>query len=101
MRSILKALLVTGALVAASLGGAASAAAATPSPPTLDTSHFACSNGVCEIGPGNVGMPFAMGLTAAGQQCGTEGGTTPEVTEVASGSLPLSSRAGPRCRCRW
>ncbi len=94
MRSLLKALLVTGALVAASLGGAASAAAATPSPPTLDTSHFACSNGVCEIGPGNVSMPFAMGLTAVGQQCGTEGGTTPEVTKVASGSLPPGLQFG-------
>jgi len=94
MRSLLKALLVTGALVAASLGGAASATAATPSPPTLDTSHFTCSNGVCEIGPGNVSMPFAMGLTAVGQQCGTDGGTTPEVTNVASGSLPPGLQFG-------
>jgi hypothetical protein len=28
----------------------------------MDTSAFACSNGVCEVGPGNVGMPFAAGL---------------------------------------
>jgi hypothetical protein len=94
MRSPLKALLVTGSLVVASLGGAASAAAATPSPPTLITSNFACSNGVCEIGPGNVGMPFAMGLLTAGQQCGTEGGTIPEVTKVASGSLPPGLQFG-------
>jgi hypothetical protein len=88
VRSPLKVLLITGSLVAASLGGAASAAAATAAPPTLMTANFACSNGVCEVGPGNAGMSFAAGLDAAGQQCGTEGGTTPEVTGVASGSLP-------------
>jgi hypothetical protein len=65
MRSPLKALLITGSLVAASLGGAASAAAAT-APPTLITTNFACSNGVCEVGPGNVGMPFAAGMYGTG-----------------------------------
>jgi hypothetical protein len=94
MRSPLKVLLITASLVAASLGAAASAAAATPAPPTLITTNFACSNGVCEVGPGNVGMSFAAGLDAAGQQCGTEGGTTPEVTKVASGSLPPGLQFG-------
>ncbi len=61
MRSQLKVLLITGSLAVASLGATASAAAAT-APPTMDTSTFACSNGVCEVGPGNVGMPFAAGL---------------------------------------
>jgi hypothetical protein len=112
MRSPLKALLITGSLAAAILGAAVPAAVASagaavanpkrapsPSPtpssspppaaaPTLITANFACSSGVCEVGPGNVGMSFAAGLDAAGQQCGTEGGTTPEVTGVASGSLP-------------
>ena len=37
-------------------------ATAATAPPTMDTSVFACSNGVCEVGPGNVGMPFAAGL---------------------------------------
>jgi hypothetical protein len=81
MRSPLKALLITGSLVAASLGGAASAAA-TSSPPTLDTSHFACSNGVCEIGPGNVGMSFAAGLYATAPNSPTF------LIAVVSGSLP-------------
>ena len=82
MRSLLKALLVTVALVAASLGGAASATAATSSPPTLDTSHFACSNGVCEMGPGNVGMSFAAGLYATAPNSPTF------LITVVSGSLP-------------
>jgi hypothetical protein len=81
MRSPLKALLITGSLVAASLGGAASAAA-TSSPPTLDTSHFACGNGVCEIGPGNVGMTFAAGLYATAPNSPTF------LITVVSGSLP-------------
>jgi len=106
MRSPLKALLITGSLAAAVLGAVVPAAVATaapavanakpspsPSPtpssspstaaaPTLDTSHFACSNGVCEIGPGNVGMPFAAGLYA------TEPNATTFLITVASGSLP-------------
>lgn len=94
MRSLLKALLVTGSVIAASLVGAASATAATPSPPTLNTTNFACSNGVCEVGPGNVGMPFGAGLIPVGQQCGTEGETNPEVTKVASGSLPPGLQFG-------
>ncbi len=61
MRSPLKVLLITGSLVAASLGASASATAATALP-VMDTSIFACNNGVCEVGPGNVGMPFAAGL---------------------------------------
>ena len=66
MRSPLKALLITGSLVAAGLGPAVPAAAAELAP-TLNTTNFACaSNGVCEVGPGNVGMPFAAGLNVFG-----------------------------------
>ena len=61
MRLQFKILILTGALIAAGLGAAAPAAAAT-APNTMDTSTFACSNGVCEVGPGNVGTPFAAGL---------------------------------------
>jgi hypothetical protein len=60
MRLQLKILMITGALVTAGLGAAAPAAATAP--PTMDTSVFACSGSVCEVGPGNVGMPFAAGL---------------------------------------
>jgi hypothetical protein len=90
MRSPLKVLLITGSLAAASLGAAVPAAAAT-APPTMDTSGFACNNGVCEVGPGNVGTPFAAGLNV-------KLGAYPLVTEreygydftmkIISGSLP-------------
>jgi hypothetical protein len=65
MRLPFKTLMITGALITATLGAAAPAAAAT-APPTMDTSTFACSNGVCEVGPGNVAMPFAAGLNVIG-----------------------------------
>ena len=54
------------ALLLASLGAAGSATAAITGAPTLNTSDFACSNGVCEVGPGNVGLPFAAGLPGTG-----------------------------------
>ena len=94
MRSPLKALLITGSLVAASLGGAASAAAqsSTPiPPPTLMTTQFACSNGVCEMGPGNVGMPFGaelLGLPTDPSTC------VPYTYSVISGSLPPGLQFG-------
>jgi hypothetical protein len=64
------------------------AAAATEEAPTLETSAFVCSNGVCQVGPGNVGVALLAALIATGKQCGTDGGTSPAVTKVASGSLP-------------
>ena len=96
MRSPLKALLITGSIAAAILGAAlpATTASAAEVAPTLSTTNFACSNGVCEIGPGNVGMSFAAGLDAVGQQCSDMGGTTPEVRGVASGSLPPGLQFG-------
>ena len=65
MRLQLKILMITGALITAGLGVAVPAAAAT-APPAMDTSTFACSSGVCEVGPGKVGMPFAAGLNVFG-----------------------------------
>ena len=65
MRPYFKILMITGALITAGLGAAAPAAAAT-APPTMDTSNLACSGSVCEVGPGNVGMPFAAGLNVIG-----------------------------------
>jgi hypothetical protein len=51
MRPLLKVLVIAGAPLTASLGASASASAATPAPPVMDTSVFACGNGVCEVGP--------------------------------------------------
>ena len=90
MRLQLKILMIAGALIAAGLGAAAPAAAAT-APNTMDTSTFACNNGVCEVGPGNVGTPFAAGLNVK------IGNYTPPVERfygddfrmaIISGSLP-------------
>jgi hypothetical protein len=99
MRSPLKALLITGSLVAASLGGAASAAAAT-APPTLITTNFACSNGVCEVGPGNVGMPFGAGLDGTGGPAYTGPECNPYTMKVISGSLPPGLQFGEPV-CEW
>jgi hypothetical protein len=99
MRSPLKALLITGSLVAASLGGAASAAAAT-APPTLITTNFACSNGVCEVGPGNVGMPFGAGLDGTGGPAYAGPECNPYTMKVISGSLPPGLQFGEPA-CEW
>jgi hypothetical protein len=68
MRPLLTVLVIAGTLLAASLAASASASAsaATPAPPVMDTSVFACDNGVGEVGPGNVGVPFAAGLNVTG-----------------------------------
>src|SRR5262245_19151448 len=65
MRPQVKVLAIMGAILTARLGAAvpASAAAAAPG---MDTSIFACSGSACEVGPGNVGVPFAAGLNATG-----------------------------------
>ena len=90
MRLNVKILMITGALITAGLGAAVPAAAAT-APNTMDTSTFACNNGVCEVGPGNVGTPFAAGLNVK------IGNYTPPVERfygddfrmaIISGSLP-------------
>ena len=95
MLSPLKTMLVTGSLVAASLGGAASAAAAT-APPTLITTNFACSNGVCEVGPGNVGLAFGAGLVALPTDPST---CIPYTMSVISGSLPPGLQLGEQPGC--
>ena len=64
MRSRSKVLVIAGSLLTPSLG--ASATAATSTVPVTDTSTFACGNGICEVGPGNVGMPFAAELNVSG-----------------------------------
>ena len=92
MRLQFKVLVTAGALLTAGLGASASAAAAATVPPTMDTSTFACSNGVCEVGPGNVGMPFAAGLNI---MTGTVANPNAEkfygddyTMRIISGSLP-------------
>ena len=90
MRPQLGILVITGAMLTAGLGAAVPASAAT-AVPVMDTSVFACSGSVCEVGPGNVGVPFAAGLNVIGD------GITQSVEkfygddftmQITSGSLP-------------
>src|SRR6266852_881904 len=93
--------MITGALITAGLGPPAAASAATaPAPPTLITSNFACSNGVCEVGPGNVGMPFAAGLIGTGGPTYYGPECNPYIMTVISGSLPPGLQLGEPV-CEW
>ena len=97
-----RALLLTGALLAAGLGAltpASSAATATTATPTMITSNFVCSNGVCAIGPGDVSMPFEAELSATG---GMGGGAecNPYTMVVKSGNLPPGLQLGEPI-CEW
>ena len=87
-----------GALLIASLGAAVPATAATPAPPTLITSGFACANGGCEVGPGNVGVAFAAGLIGTGGPTYYGPECNPYTMSVVSGSLPPGLQlAEPGC----
>ena len=85
-------------LLFAGLGFAVPANAATVAPPTLITSSFACANGVCEVGPGNVGLPFAAGLIGTGGPTYYGPECNPYTMSVISGSLPPGLQfADPGC----
>jgi hypothetical protein len=99
MRGPIKTLVMVGALITAGLGAAAPATAAT-APPTLNTSNFACSNGVCEVGPGNVGMPFAAGVDGTGGPVYNGPECNAYVMKVVSGSLPPGLQFGEP-DCEW
>jgi len=79
-------------LLLATLGAVGSATAATTSASTVNTSNFACSNGVCEIGPGNVGMPFAAAVPGTGGPAYYGPECDPYIMSVVSGSLPPGLR---------
>ena len=55
----------------------------TPQPLTVITAGFSCTNGVCTLGPGNVGTFFNEYVTSSGGQ-----GPTPYTWKLVSGSLP-------------
>jgi hypothetical protein len=83
---------MVAALLAAGLGAAVSAGAATTSGPALVTSNYACSNGVCEVGPGNVGLAFGSALQGSGELPAISGCTY--TMSVTSGSLPPGLQLG-------
>jgi len=74
-------------LLLASLAAAGSATAATGGP-TLVTSNYACSNGVCEVGPGNVGVAFGSALGATGELPAISGCTY--AMSLTSGTYPFT-----------
>ena len=103
MRGLIKALVITGSMLLTALGAFAPASAATtttPAPPGMDTSNFACSSGVCEVGPGNVGMSFAAGLNGTGGPTYYGPECNPYVMKVVSGSLPPGLQFGEPI-CEW
>lgn len=55
----------------------------TPQPLQVVTAGFSCTNGVCTLGPGNVGTFFNEYVTSSGGQ-----GPTPYTWKLVSGSLP-------------
>jgi hypothetical protein len=99
MRPHIMILMITATLITAGLS-TATVAAAAPAPPTLITSNFACSNGVCEIGPGNVGIPFAAGLDGTGGPAYTGPECNAYTMKVISGSLPHGLQFGEPI-CEW
>ena len=55
----------------------------TPQPLVVITAGFSCTNGVCTLGPGNVGTFFNEYVTSSGGQ-----GPTPYTWKLVAGSLP-------------
>jgi hypothetical protein len=103
MRGLVKALVITGSMLLTALGAFAPASAATtttPAPPVMQTSNFACSGGVCEVGPGNVGMSFAAGLIGTGGPPYYGPECNAYVMKVLSGSLPPGLKFGEP-NCEW
>jgi hypothetical protein len=96
-RTLVAAIAAAGSLLMAGLGTAAPAVAAS-APPTLITSNFACSSGVCQVGPGNTGQPFAAGLIGTGGPAYTGPECNAYTMSVISGSLPPGLQFGePDC----
>lgn len=100
----LKRVAVTGALFAGLAGSVvfltAPGAVASSSTPSIITTNFVCSNGMCAIGPGDVGMPFAAGLVGTGGPDYTGPECNPYIMTVISGKLPPGLQLGEPI-CEW
>jgi hypothetical protein len=97
-RGVLVALAGLAALAVLPALPAAAAPAATAAPPGLITTGFACANGTCQVGPGNVGQPFAAGLIGTGGPAYYGPECNPYTMKVISGSLPPGLQFGePIC----
>src|SRR5512132_3481926 len=80
MRKLLAAVVVASSLLLA-LGLPHPAAAQEP--PTISTAGLTCTNGVCDLGTGNVGTFLNLAISASGGS-----GPTPFTWKVVSGKLP-------------
>jgi hypothetical protein len=89
MTARFKALVMAGALLALGLTQTGPASAASQ-PLTIDTGSYICTNGVCDMGSGNVGAFFAGVATSFGGV-----GPTPYTWSIASGSLPADMLLTP------
>ncbi|HXY71002.1 MAG TPA: hypothetical protein VEM41_00535, partial [Actinomycetota bacterium] len=95
----MKALVIAGAMTATALSTLATANAAT-STPAIVTTNFACTGSVCAIGPGNVGMAYAAGLTGTGGSAYNGPECNPYIMKLVSGSLPPGLQLGEPL-CEW
>jgi hypothetical protein len=92
-RKSIRTFVLGGAVLAAAMGSA-TAASAAPAPPVMDGSNFACSGSVCEVGPGNVGVPFAAGLNMTGDGVSGKFAGDDFTMKIISGSLPPGLQLG-------
>ena len=99
MRLAFKALSLVGVLTATGFGTLALAGAAT-SPPGIQTTNFVCTNGVCSIGPGNVGLPFAAAMIGTGGPAYYGPECNAYLMKVVSGGLPPGLKLGEPI-CEW
>jgi hypothetical protein len=101
MRGLFKPVLLAAAILTTGLAAFASTTtASTNPPPGIQTSNFVCSNSVCAIGPGNVGMSFAAGLIGTGGPPYYGPECNPYIMTVVSGSLPPGLQLGEPI-CEW
>jgi hypothetical protein len=87
MRGRVKALMLSGAMVAGGLGFVSAGPAAAATQLSIDTSSFVCSGGVCSLGLGNVGTNFESNPFADGGVVNGDG-VTDFGWAVVAGSLP-------------
>ncbi|HTT51592.1 MAG TPA: hypothetical protein VMH35_09350 [Streptosporangiaceae bacterium] len=77
---------MAGAVLTAAIGSTAAASAALALP-AMDTSNFAGSGSVCQVGPGNVGVAFAAGLNVTGDGVSGKFAGDDFTMKIISGSL--------------
>jgi hypothetical protein len=99
----MKRLVAAGVLLVAGSGSSAIFAtqgAAATTAPGIVTSNFSCTNAICAIGPGDVGMSFAAGLIGTGGPPYYGPECNAYLMTVVSGSPPPGLQLGEPI-CEW